>query len=518
MRIIKFLSNPSRILVLIAFFIGCVLRIWDFGNLPAGLSEDEASISVEAQSLYHYGIDRNGESYPVHFIAWGSGQNSLYAYLLIPLVPLGLTPAVVRLPMLISGLLTLVIVYGIAKKLFSPTTAILAIFLLAVSPWHISISRWALESNLFPFMFSLAFLCLLNMDRHPVWFPVSMALMALSLYSYGTSYFIVPSFLFFAIAFLLIKKIIPWKTALLGIAAFSLLAIPMLLFILVNTFGWNTMHLGLITIPRMTAQARIIEMYGFFGGGNAWYYYDALATAKILFMQTDGIVPNFIPPFGYLFPGAIFFSLIGVFLAAEKFIRQKLFGVWAFGVWLTLAVILGMMIPPAVHRMNILFIPLILCAAVAMDWIIRDKRILAASLALGIGVYIVLFYREYTGPDYRGSVGWEFNNGLIPAIQQAVKNPDLPVCITNEADYPYVYVELVDRRNPKDYLVTMQYLNPVAKSRVVIKMDRYSFGIQNCTLDAKTIYIIKIDQKLPLDESNFTSETFDNYIIYIPKH
>jgi hypothetical protein len=195
-----------------------------------------------------------------------------------------------------------------------------------------------------------------------------------------------------------------------------------------------------------------------------------------------------------------------------------LVGVYAFGVWLTLAFLLGMMIPPAVHRINIIFIPLILCAAVALDWIIRDKKFLSIPIALGLGAYAILFWREYTGSDYRGRVGWELNNGLIPAIQQAVKYPDYPVCITNELDYPYIYVQLVDIRNPKEYLATIKYLNPIAKYRVVIKMDRYSFGIPNCTFDTNTIYIIKNDQKLSLDEMYFSKETFEDYIIYIPKN
>ncbi|MBN1438635.1 MAG: glycosyltransferase family 39 protein [Anaerolineales bacterium] len=501
----------------VALFIGVGLRIWEFGKLPPGLEQDEVSIAVEANSLYYYGIDRNGISYPVHFIAWGSGQNALYGYLLMPLVPFGLTTFTIRLPMLISGILTLPIVFGIARKIFSPRIALLSIFLMAISPWHISMSRWALESNLFPFMFSLSFLCLMHIDRRAFWFPVAMVLFGLSMYAYGTAYFIIPLFLLAGSVFIFWKKILSRKMLAFGLGVYLVVALPIFLFILINAFQLPEIQIGAVTIPRVISDPRIIEMTGFLSGGKRWYYYDLLTTAKILFLHTDGIPCNFIPPFGYLFPGAVLFSLLGAGLAAEKFVKQKLFGDWAFGVWLALAFLLGMTIPPAVHRINIIFIPLILCAALAMDWILRDKRILLIPATAGLIAYAVLFWREYRSPEYQNSVGWEFNAGMIPALQSINKYPDVPVCITNEMNFPYVYVQLVDRRNPNDFLATIQYLDPIAKYRVVEKMGRYSFGIHNCSLNTETIYILKIDQTLPMDSSLFNAETFDFFVVYIPK-
>jgi hypothetical protein len=504
-------------LVVLALLIGVGLRIWNFGDLPPGLEQDEASIAVEAASLYYYGMDRNGISFPVHFIAWGSGQNALYGYLLLPLVPLGLTATVIRLPMLISGILTLLIVFGITRKIFSPSIALLSIFLLAISPWHIAISRWALESNLFPFMFSLSFLCLLYIDRAAYWFPVSMALLGVSMYAYGTAYFIIPLFIFFCAAFLLWKPIISKKTLAFGLGVFFVVSLPILLFILINAFRWNEIHIGAVTIPRVISDPRIIEMTGFLSGGKKWYYYDLLTTAKILFLHTDGILNNFIPPFGYLFPGAILFSLIGAGLILERFRKQKAFGTWAFGIWLALAFVLGLTIPPAVHRINIIFIPLIVCAAAALDWILRDKRILILPAVLGIFSYTVLFWREYTSADYRSQVGDGFNAGMVEAVQSVLKYPDAPVCITNEMNFPYVYVQLVDRKNPLEYLASIRYTDPIAKYRIVEKMGRYSFGIQNCALNTGTIYILKYDQTLPLDASLFNVETIEKYVVYIPK-
>src|SRR5271157_1877248 len=153
-------KNRHNFIFFLILAFGIFARVWGFGKLPPGLNADEASIGVDAFSLLHYGIDRNGISFPVNFISWGSGQNALYGYLLIPFIAMGgLTPFIVRLPMLITGILTLPLVFFVAKRMLGNRYGLVAMFLVSISPWHIILSRWGLESNLLPFTFLLGFAC-----------------------------------------------------------------------------------------------------------------------------------------------------------------------------------------------------------------------------------------------------------------------------------------------------------------------------------------------------------------------
>lgn len=68
-------ENIFFILTIIILFIGCFARLIYIDIYPVGLNQDEASSAYEAWSIMNYGLGRNNESYPVHFIAWGSGQN-----------------------------------------------------------------------------------------------------------------------------------------------------------------------------------------------------------------------------------------------------------------------------------------------------------------------------------------------------------------------------------------------------------------------------------------------------------
>ena len=87
-------------------------RLILIGQVPYGLNQDEASAGYEAWSILNYGIDRHGISYPVHLIAWGSGQNIAYSWFCMPFIALfGLSEFTVRLPMALIGCVSVVLFY-----------------------------------------------------------------------------------------------------------------------------------------------------------------------------------------------------------------------------------------------------------------------------------------------------------------------------------------------------------------------------------------------------------------------
>jgi len=164
----------TLILFTLILIIGIFARTWEYADLPPGLNVDEASIGVEAYYLYKYGMDRYGMTYPVHLISWGSGQNAFYAYLLIPFVALkGINAFSVRLPMMFAGILAMPLMFIAGKKLLGEKFALLSMFFLAISPWHIVNSRWAVESNIMPFLFLAGFTALTLANKKNWWIVVS---------------------------------------------------------------------------------------------------------------------------------------------------------------------------------------------------------------------------------------------------------------------------------------------------------------------------------------------------------
>jgi 4-amino-4-deoxy-L-arabinose transferase-like glycosyltransferase len=143
--------------------------------------------AYQAYTLLTSGIDLNGYHNPVYFVAWGGEMNALEIYLMIPFIRLlGLTELAIRLPQAILGVISLPVFFLLLRRLFDETTAWIGFFLLAISPWHIMLSRWALESNLAPafLLFGLYFLSV-ALDRRPAFLLLSGAFFGLSLYSYA---------------------------------------------------------------------------------------------------------------------------------------------------------------------------------------------------------------------------------------------------------------------------------------------------------------------------------------------
>ena len=121
-RFIDFRNRDKALFVLIVL-AAVIVRGVLFGAHPAGLNQDEASVGYDAWALMNYGVDRNGYTLPVHLMAWGSGQNALYAYLSMPFIALfGLNVFSVRAVNLIFSLLTVIAVYSTLKQAVNKKT------------------------------------------------------------------------------------------------------------------------------------------------------------------------------------------------------------------------------------------------------------------------------------------------------------------------------------------------------------------------------------------------------------
>ena len=175
----------SRFLIL-ALVIGAVLRLVWLSSYPAGFTPDEAAFGYNAYSLLHTGRDEWGTAwYSLPFTSlrsFGDYKLPLYAFLAIPTIKIfGLTEFAVRLPNALLGILAIVAVYLLANKLF-PRSGPIAALLLAISPWHIGLSRGAFEANLVTFLLPLGIYFFLK--NLPL---ASAVIFALNIYSYHSA-------------------------------------------------------------------------------------------------------------------------------------------------------------------------------------------------------------------------------------------------------------------------------------------------------------------------------------------
>ena len=174
------------ILILAAF-----LRLWKLGSVPPSASMDEASVGWNAYSVLKTGVDEYGEFPLISQRGYDDWRRSTYLFLTIPFIAFfDLQVISIRLPAVILSLFTIWATYHIVLRLFSKDRiAILSALLLAISPWHIYISRLGHESNAYLSFFVFGVLFFLESR----WF-VAIVFFTLSMMSYYAGQVLVPLF------------------------------------------------------------------------------------------------------------------------------------------------------------------------------------------------------------------------------------------------------------------------------------------------------------------------------------
>ena len=140
--------NTHKWLILI-ILLAAVLRLWNLEGNPPHLSNDEAALGYNAYSILKTARDEHGEFLPIIFQSFGDWKPGLYIYLDVPFVAvLGLTEFAVRLPAAISGIIAVLLIFLVVRRLFNnEKLGWASAFFIAISPWHIQFSRGAWEAG-----------------------------------------------------------------------------------------------------------------------------------------------------------------------------------------------------------------------------------------------------------------------------------------------------------------------------------------------------------------------------------
>ncbi len=194
-----------RVVLILIILVAAALRLYALGRVPSSVNADEAAIGYNAYSIVKTGKDEYGKRFPLLFRSFDDYKLPVYVYLAAPSVAVfGLNDFSVRLPSAILGTLTVAATYALVIGLLGNSAIALAAgFLLAISPWHLQVSRAAYEANIAVFFAVTGFALLLKAHTRGIWYVPGFILLALSVWSYHSSRLFVPLMLmgFFIIYF-----------------------------------------------------------------------------------------------------------------------------------------------------------------------------------------------------------------------------------------------------------------------------------------------------------------------------
>ena len=496
-------EKRGRYILAAILVLGAFARLWRFGAVPGGLNQDEAFAAYEAWALMSGGVDSSLRSWPVYLTAWGSGMNALESYLLLPLLALfGLKTWVIRLPQVLLALLSLPCAYCLGRRIAGERAGLLFTLLLAVCPWHIAMSRWALESNLAPGLLLAGLCCFLRGTEQPRFFLPAALCWGLSLYAYSAIWPVMP---LFAVLTVLYARPKPVRSLLAPGLLLLALAAPLLAFLAVNYGLIGEFSFGPFTVPRLLVMrsselslSRVPE--------------NARNLLQILLRRSDGLIWNTPTPFGLFYPISLPFCLVGLaalFVRLARSLKYRCFDpAVPLLIWILSGLCLALLLSVNANRMNFLLLPLVLCAALGLETLLAHAGVCARAGLAGISavylVFFALFAASYFGP-YADSLRGSFTDGVQEAVEAAVSHEGT-VYVTKAVHYPKIL--LFGRVSPRDFAESAEYEVYPAAYLSPRRFTRFRFYEDaGMPLDPEGVYLLWAGTDLaPYEALGFTSQ------------
>jgi hypothetical protein len=546
------------LIVVVAFF----LRVLKAPSIPPSLSWDEASIGYNAYSILTTGRDEHGRFLPLDtFVAFGDYKPPLAIYATVPFVALlGLTELAVRLPSVIAGTLTVLITYFLVLELFSHQAlssklkapikskvqsskigeishaadfrsldfdpdlnfgfgnldlrviALLSAFLLAISPWHVQLSRAGFEGNIATFFVVFGVFLILRARKDPRLLAVSLLPFVASVYTFNSSRYFVP--LLSLGLFIYARKDFRRYTGkiLIGIVVATVALLPILGHLASPQSRLRFAEVNIFTDPSIveTANARIIAE-----GNTLWarilhnrrigyfrsyliHYFDNLQP-WFLFIRGDGNPKFSQQDVGNLYLIDLPFLIIGILFLFRKEKKTA----WFLCFWILASILPAATARETPHALRIeqsLPVWQILVAYGFVNFVSRlNVRRIPFGVALIALVYagnVVFFLHNYF-QHYSREFSGEWQYGYREAIRYAtsVKGSYDTVILTESIGRPYIYVLFYEQFNPRDFWKTMDASFDAAGFYNVYGFDRYRFvrdGFK--TSQGRVLYILPPDE------------------------
>lgn len=190
----KLIQNP----LLYIFLLALLFRTFALGEFPAGFHVDEVKAGWNAYSILKTGLDDWGHPFPVYYDSFGDFRPTGIFYSIIPSILIfGLTEFATRFPGALFGALSVIplfflVEYFLKKSDNSSAKKVVpyfAAFLLAISPWHIALSRATSEGIIAMFLSLCGFAFFTKALQNNQTHPNSLTTHLLSLISLLLSYF-----------------------------------------------------------------------------------------------------------------------------------------------------------------------------------------------------------------------------------------------------------------------------------------------------------------------------------------
>lgn len=476
--------------IIFILIIAAVLRFWSLGSNPPSLTWDEAAWGYNAYSLGVDGKDEFGRFLPHDYLeSFGDFKPPVYAYLdVVPVKLLGLNNFSTRFPSALLGLLTVLSTFLLVIRLFpkakhftlfglSFSLAEIAALFLAISPWHIMLSRAAFEANVATFFIVTGvWLFLLAVQKNMWALTLSAVCFVLSIYTFNSARIVSP-ILVTVLALGFYKTLLQYKKEVVIAAVVGLLLfLPTFKFLLSPQAGLRFAEVNIFTnadvvtmsnqesannnndvLSKIIYNRRVAYSFEYLK-----HYFDNVSPA-FLFGSGDANPKFSIQDVGQMYVWDLPFFIIGILFLFKK--REGAW--WIIPLWLLVGIIpaaAARETPHALRTEATLPTFQIFAALGFYQFLIwaqtfnKKKKMLqlvVPTIVVLLIVNVVYFLHSYVvhyANDY--SPQWQY--GFSQSIEYAgsVSNKYNHIYFSHELGRPYIYVLFYTKYDPKMFRAT----------------------------------------------------------------
>ncbi|NCN87366.1 MAG: hypothetical protein GW941_00555 [Candidatus Pacebacteria bacterium] len=471
-----FRKHQFVFITILILLIATFLRVYKLGDVPHGMTWDEAAIGYNGYAVITTRRDEWITRLPVSFRSFGDYKAPFAIYLSgIFTYLLGLELWVLRLPFVIFGIAAILGIILLTRELgkkFNFTKnqnfwlPLVSGMLLTLSPWHLHFSRTGFESGIaLSITIWAAYFLIRSFNEKKFSFLsllFSAILFVLSLYTYHSSKIVSP---------LLVLMILFWNKkelkakftslAVSGIAAVGL-AYPL---IKDSLFGKGLERAGTLIFMQTDSPLEALGIFfrQFFAHLNPTFLVLGQSTS---FRHGDG-------KWGVLLPVTFFLVICGILFIFKRMKERKSLSGYFFSlIWITFAILpaaLGFELVPHSNRALLALPGFIILAILGLrdfsDWVINTKinkeipgshgeKNMVWVTVIGMMIFLQgLFFVKYLNnyyTDFAAKSSEDFVDGYLEAFNyvKELEKDTNKIVFTSEYGQPYIFALFARKTNP----------------------------------------------------------------------
>lgn len=495
------------ILLFLIVVLAAALRFYKLDSAPPSLSWDEAAVGYNAYTIANFGRDEYGKFFPAFFRSFADDKHPVHIYsTAISVKLLGLSEFSTRFPSAIFGVLNVLLIFFLAKLMFSSEVlGLFASLFLAVSPYNIHFSRFNHEANFALFFFTLGLLLFyMTIKKGKGFLPLSAFSFGISFITYHPAKIVVPVTVFL-LAVTYGKQLMRNKRSILGTFLVALI------FFLLIFFNPQLLGLARVNQTSLGRDGRfnlVLTQY-------SWFF-----SPDYLFVSGDKNPRLSDQGTGQFYALDALFLILGAFYLVYKRSKE---GVVLLA-WALVAPLPSALAAEAPHGARAMYMmgSWNLVAALGFYFLyLMLKKVLRtglvlitiATLAISLFGYLNHYYGEYIK---KNAIDWQY--GMKQIVAYVKDHPKYPyVYMTSVRSQPYIFFLYYLKTPLPEYLNSVVYNRLESKSyNTVLNYGRYYFAGWDATKDQPNREALYILTPSEYDGLLYRSDFDVKKVIYYP--